>query len=202
MISIIDIGSGNVFSVYNMFKKIGYNSIITNDKEEIKKSTSIILPGVGHFDYCMQSLQKTGLIKTLENEVIRKKKKFLGICVGLQMLFEKSEEGSEKGLSWIKGEVVRFNEKKDLQINIPHMGWNYVMPKKDKELFEAFEENRFYFIHSYHAKCDDKDDILTETEYGYIFPSAIKKNNITAVQFHPEKSHIFGMSFLKRYMET
>ena len=205
MITIIDYGMGNLGSIKNMLKKIGYPSVITTDKTAIRDATKLILPGVGAFDSAMQMLKKLDLVDVLNTKVLIDKTPVLGICLGMQLLANRSEEGGlEKGLGWIKGELVRFRpEEANISIRIPHMGWNIVNPKKNSRLFEnMYEENRFYFVHSYHYKTESQADILLTAHYGYEITAAVERENILGVQFHPEKSHKFGMKLLKNFVEN
>lgn len=200
MIAIIDYKTGNVGSILNMIRKIGKEAVITSDPVEIEKADKIILPGVGSFDTGMRNLEELGLIGVLNKKVIEEKTPLLGICLGAQLLFERSEEGVLPGLGWIDGEVRKFRFK-DNALKVPHMGWNTIAIKKDDCLFNGAEgELRFYFVHSYHFVCSD--NVLAITDYGYEFPSVVRKGNIVGVQFHPEKSHKFGMQLLKNFIES
>lgn len=205
MIVIINYNLGNPGSILNMLKKIGHNAIITSNIDEISKATKIILPGVGAFDNGVSNLKELGLFDLLNKKVIEEKIPILGICLGMQLMTLSSEEGKEKGFGWINAVTKKFNfEKSDLNLKIPHMGWNMVKIQKKSKLFSGMEEqeNRFYFVHSYAVKCLDKHDILTITFYGYDFVSSFEKENIIGVQFHPEKSHKFGMQLLKNFIEN
>jgi glutamine amidotransferase len=199
MIVIIDYKTGNIGSLSNMLKKIGAEAIVSSNPSDIEKADKLILPGVGAFDVGMKNLKDSGLIPLLEDRVLNKKTPILGICLGMQLLAEKSEEGSLNGLSWIKGEVKRFKfDNSDLKI--PHMGWNVVKPLKEDSLFSGMkDELRFYFVHSYHFVAKDKDSVLATTNYGYDFTSVVAQENIFGVQFHPEKSHKFGMRLLDNF---
>ncbi len=198
MITIINYGMGNLGSIKNMMKKIGVDSIITNRKDDIATADKLILPGVGAFDKAMVNLEKLGLITLLNKKVLEDKVPILGICLGMQLLAKTSEEGIKKGLGWIDGNVLKFNLDKTLKV--PHMGWNRVYPKKESVLFKnMYPEPRFYFVHTYYFKCNNKEDILATTVYGGEFVSAVNKENIFGVQFHPEKSHKFGMKLLENF---
>lgn len=202
MITIVDYGMGNLGSIANMVRRIGGKSIITSSKNEIKKAEKLILPGVGAFDNGMQNLKKLGLIEIFNQKVLKDKIPVLGICLGMQLLGNSSEEGKLSGLGWIDGKTVKFQFENGSKLKIPHMGWNSVVIKKKSKLFENMpRESRFYFVHSYHLICNDKKDILAITEYGYDFTSAVERENIYGVQFHPEKSHKFGMQLLKNFIE-
>lgn len=200
MIAILDYGVGNLKSIYNMFKKVGIESIITSDIEEIKKADKYLLPGVGSFDYGITSLKNAPFFETLEEEVLKNKKPILGICLGMQLLTNSSEEGKEKGLGWIDAETIKF-DLEDKNLAVPHMGWNKTNPTNVNNLFKNLKDNRFYFVHSYHVVCNDKENILATANYGKAFTCAIYKDNIYGVQFHPEKSHKFGMQLLKNFGE-
>lgn len=199
MITIIDYGAGNVKSVQNMLKKIGVDSILTNTIEEIENATKLILPGVGAYDYGMKNLTSTGIIETLYKKVIQEKTPILGICLGAQMLGHKSEEGVEKGLGWIDMDVKKFNLNNP-SLKIPHMNWSHTTPHKKSKLFEnMFEDPRFYFVHSYFMSPNNPKDVLCTVDYGGDFVAAVEKDNIYGVQFHPEKSHKFGMKLLENF---
>jgi imidazole glycerol-phosphate synthase subunit HisH len=201
MISIIDYDAGNVGSIKNMLKRLGYASEITRDLETLKKSDKLILPGVGKFDYCMGNLERFGLIPLLNQKVLEQKIPILGICVGIQLFTKGSEEGSLTGLSWFDAYTVRFNLPNSAQ-KIPHMGWNDTYFSKKSRLFENMpEEPRFYYVHSYHVQPKNTEDILSTCTYGYNFVGGLERENIIGVQFHPEKSHEYGMTVLKNFAE-
>lgn len=198
MIVIIDIGVGNVGSMLNMLRKVGVEGCISSDPDEINNSTALILPGVGAFDHVVEALNRSNLKEVIENKVLKEKVPFLGVCVGMQLLFEKSEEGTLAGLGWIPGEVKKFQLQ---NLKVPHMGWNIVRTTQENSLLPITEEEqRFYFVHSYHAHCD-KEYAIGTSQYGYDFVCAVKRDNIFGVQFHPEKSHRFGMELFKRFAE-
>jgi glutamine amidotransferase len=203
MIVIVNYGLGNLESIKNMLKKVGFESVISSNPEEIRKASKLILPGVGAFDNGMKNLHDLRIIPVLEEKVFEKRTPILGICLGMQLFTKKSEEGIMAGLGWINAETVRFQFQKEKEtLKIPHMGWNTIKCKKESTLFQdPFPEMRFYFVHSYHAVCQKGDDILTETHYGYDFTSSFQKENIIGVQFHPEKSHKFGMKLLRNFVE-
>lgn len=203
MIVIVDYGLGNTGSVLNMVHKMGGEARISSSPDEIKEASAIILPGVGAFDNAMQKLDESGLIPILEEMVINRKVPFLGICLGMQLLFERSEEGKLPGLGWIEGEVkrFRFSDEKIMTHKIPHMGWNQIQAIPSSPLFSGLEEgSRFYFVHSYHVVCDNVY-VTAHSNYGYPFICSVNKNNIYAAQFHPEKSHKFGKLFFKNFIE-
>ena len=199
-ICIVDYGLGNSGSIQNMLKRIGQKSIISNDLNEINKADILFLPGVGSFDDGMNNLKKHNLIEILEEKVTLKKTPIVGICLGMQLLLEGSEEGNLPGLGWIKGRCKKFNFNENPQrLRVPHMGWNFINPSQENnDLFKLeAPEVRYYFVHSYYADLENASDELCETNYGFSFSSGIKKDNIIGFQFHPEKSHKFGMALLK-----
>jgi glutamine amidotransferase len=203
MITIIDYGIGNLGSIQNMLKKIGAKSQITSDPREIKKASKLILPGVGAFDAAMKKLEHSNFIPLLREKVLELSTPILGICLGMQLFFNQSEEGTLGGLSWIDGEVQKFRFENYEHLKIPHMSWNYIEIKKDDRILSGLtNESRFYFVHSYHVVCKHEEDILTTTYYGYKFVSSVRRQNIMGVQFHPEKSHKFGMRLLKNFAES
>ena len=203
MIAIIDYGVGNIASIHNMLRKIGVDSVLTSNVDEIKNADRLILPGVGAFDACAIKLRSSGLLDILDDTAHHARKPILGICVGLQLLFEGSEEGKEPGLNWVKGKVVRFQPSRMKEtLKIPHMGWSDVEARQTHPLAEGLQqESRFYFVHSYHAQVNDENDILFAAEYGYTFPAAVCHHHIAGVQFHPEKSHRFGMQLLSNFAQ-
>jgi glutamine amidotransferase len=202
MITIIDYKTGNLGSIRNILKRIGEESVVTSDRDEIAKSTKIILPGVGAFDTGMRNLMELDLVGILNEKVKTEKIPVLGICLGMQLLSEGSEEGSLKGLGWIKGENRRFNFKNSIDYKIPHMGWNFIQQHKESNLFnDMYSDARFYFVHAYYFKSNAQSDVLTTTNYEIEFTSSVEQGNIMGVQFHPEKSHKFGMKLLKNFVD-
>lgn len=202
MLTIVDYGVGNLTSIKNMFKKIGYESCISSQKEVIADADKLVLPGVGSFDYGMQQLHESGLVNILTEKVLEKKIPLLGICLGVQLLTQSSEEGISKGLGWIKGKTVAFDKMKLNGYKVPHMGWAEINNFNQSRLFTNMPENpRFYFVHSYHLTIDNESDILATSNYGYEFPVGIEHENILGVQFHPEKSHKFGMRLLENFIK-
>lgn len=199
MIAILDYGLGNLGSIANMLRVIGEKSKITNNTGEIKAAKGIILPGVGAFDAGMQRLNETGM-----TDVIREQASIgipvLGICLGMQLLGNGSEEGELTGLNLIPFECIRFRlDETDLRI--PHMGWDIVSFKQDHPIANRFEGiQRYYFVHSYHAVCKNEANVLMTCDYGYEFAAAVVKDNVIGVQFHPEKSHDFGIAFLSNFV--
>ena len=201
MIVIINYNMGNLNSIANMIKKIGYDAQISSDKKIIESADKLILPGVGAFDRGIENLKMLGLFDLIKEKVINIKTPILGICLGMQLMTKKSEEGTLTGLSLIDAETKKFVLSNDYKI--PHMGWNTVMLEKHSLMFNNMEnqENRFYFVHSYYVECSNKEDVLCSTNYGKIFASMFEHENIIGAQFHPEKSHKFGMQLLKNFME-
>jgi len=203
MIVIIDYGLGNARSILNMLRKIGVEAIISSNTADIEKAHKLILPGVGALKQAMINLNDLGLVSVLNKKVIIDKTPILGICLGLQLFTKRSEEGNINGLGWIDAETVRFKfDKSRTDLKIPHMGWNLVDVKKKSHIFDgSCHDSRFYFVHSYHLLCENEQDILSVTTHGYEFASSIERGNIFGVQFHPEKSHKFGMKLLKNFVD-
>ena len=209
MIAIIDYGMGNLRSVQKGFEHTGHEAVVTSDARTILNSGKVVLPGVGAFSDCMKNLEQYGLIDAVRKS-ISSGKPFLGICLGLQLLFTESEEfGTSKGLDIIKGRVIRFKgpafdtPNSELgTLKVPHMGWNSLTYKRrPPALIDVPENSHVYFVHSYHVVPEDKAVIATTTPYGIEFVSSIWKDNILAMQFHPEKSQALGLSILKRFGE-
>ncbi len=198
-IAIVDYGRGNLRSVEKALIYLNYGAFITSDPKELKKADKIVLPGVGAFGDAINELTKNNLIEPLKEMILEKKKPFLGICLGFQLLFEGSEESpGVKGLSLIKGKVVKFK----ISQKVPHMGWNQIYIKKDTPLYKEISSGSFvYFVHSFYAICNDKNDIATITDYEIDFTSSVVKDNIMATQFHPEKSQKVGLQILKNFGE-
>lgn len=202
MIAIIDYDMGNIGSVYNMLKKIGKKSIITRDASQIIHAEKLILPGVGAFDSGMEQLEKYGLVSLITEKVRKEQSPILGICLGAQLLLSRSEEGTKPGLGLIDGEVVRFNFEGANRLRVPNMGWRTTLKARNSQLVDNLPTDpRFYFVHSYHFKLQNPNDQLLLSEYGYAFCAAFEHQNIAGVQFHPEKSHKFGMSLLRNFAE-
>lgn len=204
MITIVDYGVGNLASIKNILTKIGVTSSIATKEADIARATKLILPGVGAFDTCVEKLQQSGFIPALYRKVKEEKVPILGICVGMQLLLESSEEGILAGLGWVKGKNIQFNPTLfKMQLKIPHMGWTDVTTNRVSPLLEnMYEDPRFYFVHSYHAQLENKNDSLLTANYGYDFVAAVEHDNILGVQFHPEKSHKFGMKLLENFVKN
>lgn len=199
-LAVIDYGAGNIGSVLNMLKKIGVPAVRAKTEADLDAATHLILPGVGSFDYCVQSFNASGMRPAIEQKMRDAHTPLLGICVGFQMLFEGSAEGQEAGLGWLPGQVVKFDQSRmDPHLKVPHMGWNEVTLKRPHTLFEHNATQRFYFVHSYHPVCTNAAHVIGTSHHGYEFCCAAGTGLISGVQFHPEKSHRFGMSLLKRF---
>ena len=201
MITIIDYNAGNIGSLKNIIKKVGGESISTNNIDLLKKAKKIILPGVGSFDYGMSQLQKFKLIDIIKYKTQVEKTPFLGICLGMQLIANSSEEGDLEGLSLIESKVLKFSNESNKKFKIPHMGWNSVKIIKDNPLIESSVFNKFYFVHSFYFEPKDESHITGTTNYINNFTSYVRKDNIYGVQFHPEKSHKYGMSLIKKFIE-
>lgn len=203
-VTIIDYGVGNLGSIVNMIGRIGGTARVAKTVDEVMAGEKFILPGVGAFDHARKNLDQSGLISSLESKILNEKRPVLGICVGFQLLASRSDEGELPGLGWVDGEVLHFSKLvPDSNFKIPHMGWNRLRILKNSRLFErASETPRFYFVHSYFFKARNESDVLARSSYGHEFDAAIHKENIYGVQFHPEKSHQFGMKLLKGFLEV
>lgn len=195
-VCIVDYGLGNVKAFKNIYDKININSEIASKKDHFLNATHLILPGVGAFDWALSKLNNSGLREILDILVIKKKLPILGVCVGMQIMASKSEEGVLPGLNWIEGKVLKFNN----EIILPHMGWNDIKPLINSNLFKDIINPKFYFLHSYYYKTNDEKHSISVTNYGNNFISAINKKNIYGTQFHPEKSHEYGIKLLKNFV--
>jgi len=198
MITIVDSGLGNAGSIDNMLKRLGHQARISADPELVRSAARLILPGVGAFDHGMAGLERNGLREALEERVLRDRVPILGICLGLQLMTGGSEEGSRAGLGWVKASTRAFRGRVGPGVKIPHMGWNTVKPLRECPL-EFDGASRFYFVHSYFVECEDPSLACGRTEYGLPFTSVLCSGNILGVQFHPEKSHRFGMTLLDSF---
>jgi len=200
MITIVDYGLGNLGSIVNMYKKIGIETQITSDSEQINNAEKIILPGVGRFDAAMEKIDSLNMRGILNKKAMADKTPVLGICLGMQLLTNGSEEGGLPGLGWIDAFTYKFCFDEGTRLKVPHMGWNLVKRSTPSPLTEGFDDDyRYYFVHSYHVKVKDENNSILKTLYGIEFDSAIQKDNIYGVQFHPEKSHKFGIKLLKNF---
>lgn len=201
-IVIVDYGMGNLHSVLYKIKKLNADVVISSAKEEIASASKIILPGVGHFAAGMKKINDLGLRDVLDKKALDEKVPVMGICLGMQLLTNFSEEGNAEGLGWIKAKTIRFNKDKVGALKIPHMGWNSVAIKNDPSgiMLGINGESYFYFVHSYYVKCENECDVLCRTNYGMEFDSGIFRENIFGFQFHPEKSHDSGLTLLKNFV--
>lgn len=200
-ILIPDFGMGNLHSVEQSLHRMNVVPVVSSDPAEIKKADKIILPGVGHFKKAMENLKALNMIEELNEAVLIKKKPVLGICLGLQLMTTKSEEGNINGLGWIDASVVKFSVENSIKYKVPHIGWNKILLKKKSDILHNIPDfSEFYFLHSYHLLANNKEDLLCETNYEYTYPSAIEKENIFGVQFHPEKSHSVGNTLLNNFI--
>jgi glutamine amidotransferase len=201
MISILDYGSGNINAIKNIYERLNIPFEFAQTKNEIEKADHIILPGVGAFDETISTLQQKNLLEVLNRKVLDQKTPLLGICVGMQMLADSSEEGQLQGLGWIPGKVKKFD--KNLipgKPKLPHLGWNSIEVVKDSPLFKNVDsEVGFYFVHSYYYECADTTHVMATCEYGKTFHAAVNKDNVYGVQFHPEKSHENGIELLRNF---
>jgi glutamine amidotransferase len=200
-ITIINYGMGNLNSVRRKLSRQGIDAQISNMYLDISKSDKIILPGVGHFHKAVENLKKMHLWEALNQAVIINETPILGICLGMQLMAKHSEEGDIDGFGWFDAEVVKFQVKDSLTYKIPHTGWNQIIKVKGSHLMNDIPDlSEFYFVHAYHFRCNDPADILNKTEYEYKFTSAVEKENIFGVQYHPEKSHDIGEQLLKNFI--
>jgi glutamine amidotransferase len=204
MIVVVDYGMGNLGSILNMLKKIGAPAAkVSSNPKDIEQADKLILPGVGAFDTGMHRLRDTGLIDLLNEKVLSARTPTLGVCLGMQLFTKVSEEGELPGLGWINAETIRFRfDQKKTGLKIPHMGWNTLKIQKEGTLLkDMYPDPRFYFVHSFHVVSHNPEDVLAVTEYGYEFASVMQHGHIMAAQFHPEKSHKFGMKLYKNFVE-
>jgi len=203
MLSVIQYGSGNVRAFANIFQRLNIECRVVESPDALEGSTKIILPGVGAFDQTMNLLRDSGFVDVLNQLVLVDKIPILGVCVGLQIMANSSEEGTVPGLGWIDGEVVMLDESKLKQKpHLPHLGWNSVQPVMQTPLTENIDfEQGFYFLHSYRVRCTNVEDVIMNTFYGDQFPVAVNRENIWGFQFHPEKSHDNGVQLLKNFAE-
>ena len=209
MIAVVDFQLSNIGSVLNMLRYLGVEANITTNPKEVELSEKIILPGVGSFDRAMNNIHELGLLSALNSRVLEAKVPVLGICLGMQILGEGSEEGGIEGLSWIKGSCKRFDfseqvvGKAEDKLRIPHMGWNTVFQKKESKLLQdMYDKPRFYFVHSYYFEVGEASDTLLSTKHGEYFTSAVERENIYGTQFHPEKSHKFGSQLISNFVNN
>jgi len=197
---LIDYGMGNLGSIINMLKKIGVLATVARDATEVDDAGVLILPGVGAFDTGMENIERLGLLEVLNRKACVERAPVLGICLGMQLITRGSEEGTRKGLGWIAADTVRFRfSNHSASLKVPHIGWNRILPTVDSPLFQNLHELRAYFVHSFHLVCDRRENVLAWTHYGYNFPSMVVEGNVYGMQFHPEKSHKYGMRLLENF---
>jgi imidazole glycerol-phosphate synthase subunit HisH len=203
MLVIVDYGLGNLGSIANMATRLGAEPVVSSDHDVLRAADKLILPGVGAFDRGMQNLRERRLVDVLAQKALDERVPVLGLCLGMHLLTRGSEEGGEPGLGWLDAETVRFRFGGDAdRLKVPHMGWNQVAGRRSHYLLgDSDDERRYYFVHSFHVACSDPELVVGETTYGYPFSSIIARDNIAGVQFHPEKSHKFGMAMLRNFIE-
>ncbi|MFM1853734.1 MAG: imidazole glycerol phosphate synthase subunit HisH [Bacteroidota bacterium] len=201
MITIIDYGVGNISAFENVYKRLNIRTKVAKTASDLQNAEKLILPGVGAFDYAMTQLNNSGMRDKLDDLVINDHVPVIGICVGMQMMGNKSQEGNLDGLGWINGEILKFDEQLIAQrTKLPHMGWNDVSPSPDEPLFNGLKQGAiFYFLHSFYFKCNHSENSIAKSEYGIQFTSAVKHKNMYGIQFHPEKSHQFGETLLNNF---
>ena len=200
MIAIINYGLGNLTSIQNMCSRLGIDALITADPGELRKADKLILPGVGHFKQGMDNLKKSGLQDLLNELVLKEHKPILGICLGAQLMTMHSEEGDVDGLKWVNADTIKFQTERLNGLKVPHMGWSDITVKDNNPLWEGLPaEPRFYHVHTYHFLFHDNHEISATATYGYEFACAFHKDNLYGTQFHPEKSHKFGMRVLENF---
>ncbi|WP_412971516.1 imidazole glycerol phosphate synthase subunit HisH [Glaciecola sp. MF2-115] len=203
MIAIVDYGLGNIKAFSNVYKKLNIDCVYADTPEQLQRATKIILPGVGAFDYAMETLNSSGLRETLDDMVLNQKVPVVGICVGMQMMANSSDEGSLKGLGWIPGTVKKFDFlENENPLPLPHMGWNNLVLDVEDPLFKGLEADpRFYYLHSYYFKCKNQENSIASAKYGLDFSCIVRRENIYGIQCHPEKSHHNGSTILKNFSE-
>lgn len=203
MIAIVDYGSGNISAIANIYRRLHIPHVIASTPDVLDDADRVLLPGVGSFDQAMVALNNSGFRSVLDYVVLEKQTPILGICVGMQLFAKSSEEGEIAGLGWVDAEVKRFRpETVTPSLRLPHMGWNDVQPVKATELFRNVDlGNGYYFLHSYYMQCHRLEDVLAVADYGGDFACAVSRDNVTGVQFHPEKSHAAGVQLLKNFAE-
>jgi imidazole glycerol-phosphate synthase subunit HisH len=201
VIVIVDHGMGNLGSVHNMLRKLGADGVRSADPEVIAKADKLILAGIGAFDGAAERLSELGLVDLLNDLVLDRRVPTLGVCLGMQLMARSSEEGAQSGLGWLDADVRRFSFETGPRLPVPHMGWTEVAPTRPSPLFaEDAADLRYYFSHAYHLVCHDPADVAAVATYGYEYPAAVHRGNILGTQFHPEKSHVFGMDVYRRFI--
>lgn len=203
-ISVIDYGAGNIASVVNMIRHVGGEAEVISSPQHLTHVEKLLLPGVGSFDHAMECLKEGGWLDELNKCVLERKVPVMGICLGMQLMCKSSEEGVAQGLGWIDAQVLKFDFQSDaVRLKVPHMGWNAAtVVKRDPLFVDHATERRFYFVHSYYVDCHNKDDVLLSCSYGHSFVAGFRNRNVWGFQFHPEKSHRFGMEIFKRFLEV
>lgn len=201
MIVIVDYGMGNLRSIQNKIERLDASVIISSNLDDIERADRLILPGVGAFDAAMANLERLGMIPVLDRKVLRDHVPILGICLGMQLFSKFGEEGNAEGLGWIDARTVRFDFAGNGHgLKIPHMGWNSITVRKPSPVLDGIDlDANFYFVHSYHVRCNDPADVLATTDYGLQFASMVQRDNIIGAQFHPEKSHFHGVHLLENF---
>lgn len=202
MLVIVDYGLGNLGSIANMASRLGAKPVVSSDPDVLREADKLIVPGVGAFDRGMQNLRERGLVDVLSQKALDERVPVLGLCLGMHLFTRGSEEGGEPGLGWLDADTVRFKfAGNGGNLKVPHMGWNEVDDRRAHYLLDGGDaERRYYFVHSFHVVCSDPELVVGETMYGYPFPSIVARDNIVGVQFHPEKSHRFGMALLRNFI--
>jgi imidazole glycerol-phosphate synthase subunit HisH len=201
MVTIVDYGVGNIFAFQNVYKRLNISTRIAKSVKDLDDVKKLILPGVGSFDYAMSQLNSSGMRERLDELVIAQKTPVIGICVGMQMMGNKSDEGNLEGLKWIDADIKKFDDSRIMQrTKLPHMGWNDVTPTSNHSLFKGLEKEAvFYFLHSFYFECNSIEDSIATSDYGIEFTSAANHNNVYGIQFHPEKSHQYGEKLLQNF---
>jgi len=201
-VAVIDYGMGNIGSICKMLRVVGATPVVSADAAVIARADRVVLPGVGHFDRAMANLHELGLVDPLRRLALEDRKPFLGICLGMQLLCRSSEEGRQPGLGMFDARVRRFDFSGPTRLKVPHMGWSELRPYKTSPMLNGLDATaRFYFVHSYFVECADTTDVLAEVTYGVPFVAAFERANVCGVQFHPEKSHRFGIQMFRNFVQ-
>lgn len=200
-VAVIDYGMGNIGSICKMLRLVGAEPFVSRDPEQLQSADKLILPGVGHFDHAMSNLRSANLVDALRDLVTTREVPILGICLGMQLMCASSEEGTHAGLGFVDARVRRFSFNGGPRLKVPHMGWRELEIARESSLFTGLDAaSRFYFVHSYFVDCADDSDVLARASYGRPFVSAFERDNVRGVQFHPEKSHRFGMRLFQNFV--